>query len=65
VGAQNGALADDPSQLMLARQGAGRPYTEYLFGGDHPLIWWNNDAKPTPAGDRHATDRRADVHGQR
>ncbi len=25
VGAQNGALADDPSQLMLARQGAGDP----------------------------------------
>ena len=50
VGAQNGALADDPSQLMLARGKApGVPYTEYLFGGDHPLIWWNNDAKPTPA----------------
>ena len=50
VGAQNGALADDPSQLMLARGKApGIPYTEYLFGGDHPLIWWNNDAKPTPA----------------
>jgi hypothetical protein len=50
VGAQNGALADDPSQLMLARGKApGIPYAEYLFGGDHPLIWWSNDAKPTPA----------------
>jgi hypothetical protein len=50
VGAQNGALADDPSQLMLARGKApGIPYTEYLFGGDHPLIWWSNEASPTPA----------------
>ena len=67
VGAQNGALADDPSQLMLARGKApGIPYTEYLFGGDHPLIWWNNDAKPTPASATgHAADRRVDVPRQR
>ena len=54
---------------MLARGKApGVPYTEYLFGGDHPLIWWNNDAKPTPASacrPRMQTDRRVDVHGQR
>ena len=60
VGAQNGALADDPSQLMLARGKApGIPYTEYLFGGDHPLIWWSNDAKPTPRRRRPARSKPA------
>lgn len=63
VGAQNGALADDPSQLMLARGKApGVPYTEYLFGGDHPLIWWSNDAKPTPAASTAAQQTGASMY---
>ncbi len=37
-----------PATIMFARGKApGVPYTEYLFGGDHSLIWWNPDATTT------------------
>jgi hypothetical protein len=49
VGAQGGAVADDPSRVMLARgRGHGFPYTQYLFGGDVQLGWWNPDATIAP-----------------
>jgi len=48
VGAHGGAPNDDPGNIMLARGKApGVPYTEYLFGGDHALVWWNPDAMLT------------------
>jgi hypothetical protein len=48
VGAHGGAAANDAGNIMLARGKApGVPYTEYLFGGDHTLIWWNPEAVPT------------------
>jgi hypothetical protein len=48
-GAHGGAIADDPGNIMLARGKApGVPYTEYLFGGDHTLVWWKSDAVYSP-----------------
>ena len=61
VGAHGGAPNDDPGNIMLARGKApGVPYTEYLFGGDHTLVWWNPDAMLTDRGDR-APPRCVDV----
>ena len=50
VGALGGAITDDPGNIMLARGKApGVPYTEYLFGGDHTVLWWDPEAVLTPA----------------
>jgi hypothetical protein len=48
IGAHGGAATDDAGTIMFARGKApGLSYTQYLFGGDHTLIWWDPDAKPT------------------
>ena len=60
VGALGGAITDDPGNIMLARGKApGVPYTEYLFGGDHTLLWWDPEAVLTPASSSAAPQKGA------